>query len=128
MPANSESPLAGEPEILAHVIATVQSIKNKYHGDFNIKNNDRDRTYGRIVFLKNERFYLMEMVAGWSSGDALGARIYLKPPVLEGILSAIVSDVASSGTVEEADALSAMLLNLRDELIAARQSKAPPEK
>ena len=52
----------------------------------------------------------------------------MKPPVLEGILSAIVSDVASSGTVEEADALSAMLLNLRDELIAARQSKAPPEK
>jgi hypothetical protein len=43
-------------------------------------------------------------------------------------LSSIITSVVDTGTVEEADALSAMLLNLRDELVTARASKAPPEK
>jgi hypothetical protein len=54
----------------------------------------------------------------------MGVRLYLKPHVFGGLLSQIVDSVAENGTVEEADALAAMLLDLRDELVASRRHKA----
>jgi hypothetical protein len=110
-------------EIFVHGYATVRVIQNKYSGSFELRNNGRDHVSGSMVSFKGERLYSMNLVAGWSD-DAMGVKLYLKSHVLEGLLSGIVDSVTENGTVEEADALAAMLLDLRDELVASRRYKA----